>query len=219
MFLKNLILVFNNLDTVAPLIALLFFIKPFKRLSKELLYIFGFLAIQFLCNLAATILEYLNLTNYSVYVINIILSYALLSWFFYKALEDKFVNILISVASLLFCICIVVSISNGDGIATYNSIVSAFASFIITAYCLIFFYKRLVLASAITGLTENAIFWIVVGLFTYYTGSFFIFISYKYLIVQDSGVIGILWRFHNVLLTIFCGYTIYGIAWKNYRRI
>lgn len=217
--MKNLILVFNNLDTVAPLIALLFFIKPFKRLSKELLYIFGFLAIQFLCNLAATILEYLNLTNYSVYVINIILSYALLSWFFYKALEDKFVNILISVASLLFCICIVVSISNGDGIATYNSIVSAFASFIITAYCLIFFYKRLVLASAITGLTENAIFWIVVGLFTYYTGSFFIFISYKYLIVQDSGVIGILWRFHNVLLTIFCGYTIYGIAWKNYRRI
>lgn len=217
--MKNLLLVFNNLDTVAPFITLLFFIKPFKRLSKELLYVFGYIAIQLLCNLTASILEFLRLTNYSIYVANIILSFAILSWFFYKALDDKFVNILISIASLLFCICVVVSISNGDGIATYNSIVSAFASFMVTTYCLIYFYKKLILASVITELTENTVFWIVVGLFTYYTGSFFIFISYKYLLVQDSSVIGILWRFHNVLLAIFCGYTIYGIAWKNYRRI
>jgi len=68
------------------------------------------------------------------------------------------------------------------------------------------------------GLTASSLFWVIIGVFTYYTGSFFIFISYKYLIVQEASVIGILWRFHNVLLTIFCFYTIYGLACKKYQR-
>jgi hypothetical protein len=112
----------------------------------------------------------------------------------------------------------VISIASGDGIASYNSSLSALGSFIVTAYCLNFFYWRLVRDERPAGLTSSALFWIVIGIFTYYTGSFFIFISYKYLIVQESKVIGILWRFHNLLLTLFCAYTIYGITCKNYQK-
>jgi hypothetical protein len=186
-------------------------------MARELHYIFWFVFIQFITNSIATVLEVFKASNYSVYVMNIVLSFVILSALFYK-IDNRYLKKLIPAASIIFIIVAVVSLCNGDGIDTYNSMISAMASFLITAYCLIFFYWKLVRDTKLSGLTENAFFWIIIGIFTYYTGSFFIFISYKYLIVQEAGLIGILWRFHNVLLTIFCIYTIYGITCKNYRR-
>jgi hypothetical protein len=215
--LKSIIYILNYIDIGAPLLALLFFIRPFKKLPGELLYIFWFLCIQLATNLAASIMALLNITNYSVYVANIILSFAVLSLLFYK-LDHYLLKKYIPAVCVFFISCAVFSIANGDGIGSYNSVLSAVASFFVTAYCLIFFYWRLVKDTRLSGLTESALFWIIIGLFTYYTGSFFIFISYKYLIVQESRAIGILWRFHNVLLTIFCIYTIYGLTCKNYQK-
>ncbi|MEN9684830.1 MAG: hypothetical protein RLZZ28_616 [Bacteroidota bacterium] len=120
---------------------------------------------------------------------------------------------------LIFFLCGLYSLSHGDGISSYDSFLSTLGSIIITAYCLSFFYWRLVKETTKTGLTESSLFWIIIGIFTYFTGSFLIFISYKYLIVQDPSVVGILWRFHNLLLTIFCIYTIYGLTWKDFRKI
>jgi len=215
--LNFIITIFNYIDIGAPLFTLLFFIKPFKQLPRELLYIFAFVAVQFITSLIATILEKLVITNYSVYLVNIILSFVILSVLFYE-IGNPLIKRLFPFTSLLFLGFATVSIANGDGLGTYNSAISASASFIITAYCLIFFYWRLVRDTQYSGLTESAFFWIVIGIFTYYTGSFFIFISYKYLIVREASIIGILWRFHNLLLTIFCIYTIYGLTCKNYQK-
>jgi hypothetical protein len=216
--LKIFITILNYIDIGAPLIALLFFIKPFKRLSRELLYIFSFVCVQFIANTLATVLEQFRVPNYSVYVVNIILSFIILSLLFHRVI-DTAIHKFIAVATVLFTVCAIISVSNGDGIDSYNSVLSAVASFLITFYCLVFFYRKLVSDTTRAGLTESSFFWIIIGVFTYYTGSFFIFISYKYLIAQESNVIGILWRFHNLLLAIFCTYTIYGLACKNYQKI
>lgn len=165
----------------------------------------------------ASILTWMVIPNYSVYVVNNILSFVILSMLFYR-ISSVTARRLMPFASVIFIVCTAVSIANGDGIKTYNSVVSAVSSFIITAYCLLFFYWRLVKDNGLPSLTNSALFWIIIGIFTYYTGSFFIFISYKYLIFLESNVIGILWRFHNVLLTIFCSYTIYGLTCKNYQK-
>lgn len=187
-------------------------------MTKELHYICWFVFIQFITNLSAILVEkILVLPNYSVYVLNIVLSFSVLSLLFYR-MEAPVLKKFIPVASFLFMIGSVVSLCGGDGFSSYNSVISAMASFIITAYCLIFFYWKLVKDTRLTGLTNSALFWIIIGIFTYYTGSFFIFISYKYLIDRDFNSVGILWRFHNVLLTIFCIYTIYGLTCKNYRK-
>jgi hypothetical protein len=216
--LKTINYILNYIDIAAPLLTLLCFIRPYKKMAKELHYIFWFVFVQFITNLTATLFEKVFFVpNYSVYVINIVLSFVILSTLFYK-IDNRYLKKLVPAASLVFIICSVISLCNGDGIQTYNSIISAMASFIITAYCLVFFYWKLVRDTKLSGLTEIAFFWIIIGLFTYYTGSFFIFISYKYLIVQEAGLIGILWRFHNVLLTIFCIYTIYGLTCKDYQR-
>lgn len=215
--MKTLTTILNYIDVGAPLVTLFFFIKPFKELSRELLYIFVFVCMQFLSNLAASVLASLIIANYSVYAANIILSFILLSIMFYN-LISKTMNRFILLAATAFTVIAIISIINGEGINTYNSVVSAVASFIITAYCLIYFYWKLVSDGRMTGLTTSSLFWVIIGIFTYYTGSFFIFISYKYLIVQEASVIGILWRFHNVLLTIFCFYTIYGLTCRKYQR-
>ena len=215
--MKSIVTILNYIDIGAPLIALLFFIKPFKRLSKELLYIFVFVCVQFGTNLLATMLEQLRIPNYTLYAVNIILSFIILSFLFYRVIDTM--HKFIAGAAILFTIIAISSVANGDGIDTYNSVLAAVASFLITCYCLIFFYKKLVSNNTRSGLTESSLFWIIIGVFTYYTGSFFIFISYKYLMVQEANVIGILWRFHNVLLAIFCIYTIYGLACKNYQKI
>ncbi len=215
--MKFIITILNYIDIAAPLLTLLFFIRPFAKLPKELRYVCWFVCIQFITNLTATILELLIITNYAVYVANIILSFSILTALFYD-ISISTIRKLLPAATLIFLASAVYSIANGDGIQTYNSILSAVGSFIITAYCLIFFYWRLVKDNEISGLTDSSLFWIIIGIFTYYTGSFFIFISYKYLIVQEAGIIGILWRFHNLLLSIFCFYTIYGLSCKDYQK-
>jgi hypothetical protein len=216
--LELIITILNYIDTAAPLLTLFFFIKPFKQLAKELRYVFWFVLIQFVTNFVAILFEKVFiLSNYSLYALNVILSFGILSVLFYQ-LEIVVIKRLFPTASLAFIVCTAVSMANGDGINTFNSIASAVASFVITAYCLIFFYWRLVKDTKLSGLTESSFFWIIIGLFTYYTGSFFIFISYNYLIDKVFNSIGILWRFHNVLLTIFCIYTIYGLTCKNYRK-
>lgn len=159
----------------------------------------------------------MKLANYFMYAANIILSFFCLVAMFYKVI-NKIMDRLVIIALVVFAVCAVVSISSGDGIRTYNSALSAIASLVITIFCLVYFYWKLVSDTRMTGLTENSFFWIIIGIFTYYTGSFFIFISYKYLIVQETGAVGILWRFHNILLTVFCIYTMYGLACKNYQK-
>jgi hypothetical protein len=164
----------------------------------------------------ASILETIvRVPNYAVYAANIILSFLTLSLMFYNVFHQKIRWITI-VAGIIFASCTVFSLGRGDGIYSYDSIVSALAGFIITAYCLIFFYSKLVSDKRLMGLTDSAFFWVIIGLFTYYTGSFFIFISYNYLILNGEGVVGILWRFHNLLLAVFCFYTIYGLTCKKY---
>jgi hypothetical protein len=216
--LKIIITILNYIDIAAPLLALFFFIRPYKKMAKELHYIFWFVCIQVITNTAAILLEKIFVVpNYSVYVINIILSFAVLSALFYQ-FDNRTLKRIVPVAAVLFVVCAAVSLSQGDGIQTYNSIVSAVASFMITAYCLIYFYCKLVKDTKVSGLTDKALFWIIIGVFTYYTGSFFIFISYNYLISKEFDSIGILWRFHNVLLTIFCTYTIYALTCKDYQK-
>ena len=223
--MKQIISILNYIDTAAPLLTLFFFIKPFKKLTKELRFIFWFVCIQFVTNLISGSFEIIYnwsdhsifLPNYSVYALNIILSFGVLTALFYQ-LNIPVIKKLAPVFSILFTICAVFSLSKGDGFDSYNSELSAMASFVITAYCLIFFYWRLVKDTQLTGLTNSSFFWIVIGLFTYYMGSFFIFITYNFLIANKLEALATLWRFHNVLLTIFCIYTIYALTCKNYQK-
>lgn len=177
--------------------------------------IFWFCMIQFVCNGYAYYLETVhNAQNYWVYKLNTIASVIILLLLFSKYLLnfDRKKNA-IAVAIVLL---IIIPTFFGEGIASYNSYTATLSSLIIVGLCVYFFYVKLVQSAPEESVPSKAIFWSIVGLFIYYAGSFFIFLSYKYLIETDVKSIETLWKFHNLLLFIACFIISYGILCKDY---
>lgn len=176
-------------------------------------------AVQLVCNICAVIIGEVFDTNYWVYQLNTILSFAIILALFARHLMPIKTKWQIMFIMALYAVSFL-PIMSGDGITTFNSYSSAFCSLIIVAYCLYFFYTKLLKSPPEEHPLSNAVFWCVIGLFTYYAGAFFIFISYKILIIEISGsAVGRLWQFQNLLLFICCLYISYGVLCKNYQKI
>ncbi len=216
--MKVLLFILNAIDIIGPLIALLFFGARRDKLSPELHLIRLFCWIQIVCNTSATILDYKDINNYWVYEVNTILSFVIILILFGRYLLDLKKIVLYTLIGLVI-ICNALSYKYFGAIASFNSYGHALSSLFIVFLSLYFFYTRLINMPEEVSIPETSIFWCVVGIFTYYAGAFFIFISYKYLINTDSSMVAILWRFHNILLFICCSYICYGILCKNYRTI
>lgn len=209
-------IILNSLDVVAPLLALLFFMRR-PKISKELLPIFIFCVIQLIFNFLASVLGQHEIRNYWVYKINTILSFYIILYFFLKYLISvkKYV---VTIIALVFLMIFGILFLKGDGITNYDSNSAALASLIIVGLCMYFFYSKLITKPTTeVSVPDTSIFWCIIGIFTYYAGAFFIFISYRYLI--DTSTVGTLWRFHNLLLLICCLYISYGILCKNLQTI
>ena len=218
--------ILNVLDTIGPAIAVFFLLTSKKTLSKDMVFILIFCLIQLFCNTGATIIEraalqsdvHLLKNNYWVYKLNSTACFLVVFYLFSKRLIF-FKPVAIYTLLLLYLTASSFLIIGGDGISQFNSLSAALESLIIVSMCLYFFYSKLINTSEEISIPETSIFWCVVGIFTYYAGAFFIFISYKYLIDTDSSTVAVLWRFHNILLFICSLYISYGVLCKNYRTI
>lgn len=211
-------IIFNWLDFCGPLFACIVFWTVRHRIADDLKLVKWFCIIQLVCNSTAYLFDILNFRNYWIYELNMILSFLVLFWLFSRYLLDLRKSTSILLGLLVFTSIIVIYYFFGwDN--TFNSYGMAICSMMIVAFSLYFFYTKLINSSEDVSIPNTSIFWCVVGLFTYYAGSFFIFISYKYIIDSDSSTAPTLWRFHNILLLICCLYISYGILCKNYRTI
>lgn len=208
----------NILDSIGPAIVIVFISLHRKKLSPEMIVIAVFCLVQFVCNSVATIIDWSGTNNYWVYKVNFTVSFLILLFLFAKKLMHIKPVIVYFIILVYFALSVFL-IKEGDGISYFCSISAAFESIVITSFCLYFFYSKLINTSEEISIPETSIFWCVVGIFTYYAGAFFIFISYKYLINSDSSTVAVLWRFHNVLLFVCMGYISYGVLCKNYRTI
>jgi len=223
---KILSQILNILDTIGPAIAVVFLLKSKKMLSREVILILAFCLIQLICNCLATVIERMAIptnfillqNNYWVYKLNSTASFLVILTLFLKYLLH-FKPSVIYASLVSYAAISILLIINGDGISQFSSGSSAFESIIIVALSLYFFYSKLINTHEEVSIPETSIFWCVVGIFTYYAGAFFIFISYKYVIDTSSSTLGALWRFHNILLFICSLYISYGILCKNYRTI
>ncbi len=214
--MRGINIILNSLDVAAPLIAILIFLYKPRKVSNELWPIFAFCVIQLVCNLTASIFVSLQIKNYWIYKVNTILSFYFILYFFLKYLITL-KKYAIGAIILFFLIAVTILYYLGDGTRNFDSGSAALASIIIVGLCLYFFYNKLINSSEEISVPETAVFWCIVGIFTYYAGGFFIFISYKFLIHSDPATIGTVWRFHNLLLLICCLYIGYGVLCKNYR--
>ncbi|MFV0604952.1 MAG: hypothetical protein ACK5NK_03830 [Niabella sp.] len=205
------------IDIIGPAVVLLTFLVAGKKLSGELKLVFWFCLTQVVCNAFATYLASMAISNYFIYKINTVASLIILLILFGKYLlhftKRQYIITIAVVVLIIFPTFF------GEGIKSYNSYSASLSSLIIVLLCVIFFYTKLVRSSPQESMPAKAIFWCVVGFFVYYAGTFFIFMSYKFLIETDIKSIGILWKFHNLLLLIACLSISYGVLCKDYRPI
>ncbi len=213
-------IILNYADIFGPLIAISAFFYRNQKLSDEIKVIFAFCMVQFICNTLATYIEVVfNGRNYWVYKVNTVLSFGLILLLFARYLLPVS-RLWAAVIMLGFIILNVLPVIRGDGITSFNSTSAAMSSLVIVGCCLYYFYAKLLHSSPENSVPSTIIFWCIVGIFTYYAGGFFIFISYKFLIENEvSKAMTILWKFHNLLLLICCIYIAYGVLCKNYQTI
>jgi hypothetical protein len=211
MILLFLIELINYLDTLPPLVILLFALGN-KGLRGS--FIFHFLVIQLAFNLSANILNELDWPNLYLYHLNCLFSFFALSLFYIRLFNTQKTKVFISIVAIIYTIFSFFNIIIWEPIGVFNSNSFGLASFILCAYAL-FYYLKLFKSSAEDNILTSASFWFNTGIFSYYTINFFIFLTYNKLTQEKTPLLGIIWQLHNVIFLIMCVYIFIGTLCKR----
>ena len=211
MTLLFLIKLINYLDTLPPLIILLFALYN-KGLRGS--FIFHFLVIQLACNLGSNILNEFDWPNLYLYHLNCLLSFYALSLFYIRLFKTAATKKTISIVAIIFTGFFLYNIYIWESIEVFNSNSLGMASFILCGYAL-FYYLRLFKSSAEDNILTSANFWFNTGIFSYYTINFFIFLTYNKLTQEKLPMLRIIWQLHNVIFLIMCIYIFIGTLCKR----
>jgi len=197
--------ILSYLDIVPPILLLLVeLISP--RVTFRSDYILLFVITEALLNSSAMLLYRLfRIPNLFIYNVNIIVSFLILSAFFWCILHFSRKKLFFTVATVFFVIFIIFnSLKLENFITDFNSNTYGLASFILVTYCFIYYLDKL--KHPTKSITNSRDFWYVTGLLTYYASCFFIFISYNSLTNSNNRHITSLWPIHNILFLIMCVY-------------
>jgi hypothetical protein len=101
----------------------------------------------------------------------------------------------------------------------FNSRSSSFVALVISMYSVIYYYLKL-LKPDVEKIMRSPAFWFITGLFTYYTGTFFIVTTFKLFVEYDRfGIQAQLWLMHNVILFLMCVSFSIGFSCRKYPTI
>lgn len=204
--------VIDNLDSISPLIVLLY-VLSFRKLRGDNIFVFYYVLMQFLLNLFSSIKSFINPTynNIWIYQLNALLSLIILTIFFQKT-NPYAKNVYAKAMNLLFIIlvCSIICYEKQDA---FNSISYSSVSIIITFFCL-YYYWYLMKETPTQSLRQNPIFFFVTGLLIYYSTNILTFATYHTLTIDNvaTNSIAILWKFHNFMLTVLCIFLLKGFA-------
>ncbi|GEO03138.1 hypothetical protein AAE02nite_08020 [Adhaeribacter aerolatus] len=209
------------LDVVPPFLLLLFALASAPVTFRQD-YIFWYLAVQTLLNTISKII-YLgyNGSNLVVYNINCVLSFLILSAYFASILQFKDTKKVVTGVLALFLMVLIFNALQFENIIDqFNSNMYGLAAFIVVVYAFLYYLQNLL--NPTKNIVKSVDFWYVTGLLTYYASSFFIFITFNYLMQSnskyDSGI-RYLWPIHNVLFLVMCGYFFKGMLCRRSQMI
>jgi len=200
-------LFFIYLDITAPLAVFLMVLFAVLYRGMQLMIfdriLVSFLLGQVLLNSLANFLQDHQINNHWVYHLNNITTQVIFSIYFYYLFTDANKKRLVLYGSLFFILFYVVNIVLIQPYYTFNSYSYAMGAFLFVAFALMSFYSWIESLPA-TNILLLKEFWGAAGILFYFGSSFFIFISYEYLSVVSAKNVGILWKLHNVFLTLGC---------------
>jgi hypothetical protein len=200
-------LFFIYLDIIAPLVVFLVVLfmvlyRGIKLLPYDRILI-TFLLAQVFLNSLANYLQDQQVNNHWVYHLNCITTQGIFTVYFYYLFADASKKRLLLYGSLFFIFFYIINIVFIQPYYTFASYSYAMGAFLFVGFALMSFYGWMegLPASNILLLKE---FWGAAGILFYFGSSFFIFISYEYLSEVSAKNVGILWKLHNVFLTLGC---------------
>lgn len=208
-----LIKLLNYLDTI-PLLILLLVAKNNKALRGS--FILYYIIIQLFFNLSANILNELGWKNLYLYHLNCLFSFYALSLFYFQLFNTKQLSRLIAAVAVIFTAIFFFNIYKWESVMVFNSNTFGVASFILCAYAL-YYYLQLYKNPQPVNLAKSSNFWFNTGIFSYYTISFFIFLTYHKLTEEKAPLLRIVWKLHNFIFLIMCIYFFIGILCKRSR--
>ncbi len=205
------------LDVVPPFLLIVFALaSPQITIRRD--YIFWYLVVQTLLNTISMIIyQVFDGSNLIIYNTNCVIVFLILSGYFASILQFKDTKkIIIGVAVLFLVVLIFNALKFEHIVDQFNSNMYGLAAFIVVVYCFLYYLQNLL--NPTKDIVQTVDFWYVTGLLTYYASSFFIFITFNYLMQSNSQYntgIKILWPIHNVLFLVMCGYLFKGMLCKR----
>jgi len=209
------------LDIIAPLVAFFFAYFRKERALGEHAFIVIFLFIQLVLNTGAKIIMYTGgANNIYLYKANCLLSFVTISLYFLDkwkpyitSRERKLIALGISIITAL--IFIIFTFEQDNALNSYSYSLTAL---FICSYCILYYYQKLMKPEA-ARITHTRSFWFVSGLFVYYAGSFFIFLSFRFLTLDKTPNLSIIWIFHNLIFVPMCTAFSVGFRCQTYQTI
>ncbi|MGV3585936.1 MAG: hypothetical protein ACO1OF_02945 [Adhaeribacter sp.] len=205
------------LDVVPPFLLIVFALAN-PQISVRRDYIFWYLVVQTLLNTISMIIyQVFDGSNLVIYNTNCVITFLLLSGYFASILQFKDTKkVIIGVAVLFLVVLIFNALKFEHIVDQFNSNMYGLAAFIVVVYCFLYYLQNLL--NPTKDIVKTVDFWYVTGLLTYYASSFFIFITFNYLMQSNSQYntgIKILWPIHNILFLVMCGYLFKGMLCKR----
>ncbi len=167
-------------------------------LNKLLLTIYLYVALCLILQILQFVLAYSVSNNLPVFHGQTLLEFILLSVFFHQFFEKKKVKRSIEIIAILFIL-----FATGNALflepplETFNSNTRAVSSLIITAYCLAYYYTQ-ISHPKLVSLHQDATFWLVTGIFFYYSGTAIIGSIWSFLNQSKSELFRITWEVQNL---------------------
>ena len=195
------------LDIIVPLICFLFTIIFFKNRRVKInfysLTLLLFDILQFTLNSIANILQNLETNNLWTYHLNSLFTQIIFSVYFFFFFKDKLNKIFVVLSFCIYLGFFTYSFYFLQKAFTFNSFSYAFGVLWIIFFSLRSF-QNIFKNIEVEDLLNLKEFWIATGILFYFGSSFFIFLSYSYLSKQAYYSVGILWKIHNIFLSIGC---------------
>jgi hypothetical protein len=202
---------------VSPILPFLLLTLNIKKVSasKTLRLLFLVIASLFFLNTLAVGYSIFHWRNIWIYDLNCLVSFVTISLFMIHVLQSPTTKRILTWVVPLYVLFFIgyTYILRKD--ALFNSISFAILALLVSTYCVLYFLQKINTTEE-EQLTDDYIFWVCTGFFVYYLGSFFIFISFKYLTVQGRSI-GILWGLHNIIYFIGCSIIAFGL-WRHFQK-
>ncbi len=192
-------------DTYPALLPIAFCLYKQFRVPPSMKIIFWLVVMSGIMNFIGNQIGQRGINNQWLYHLYAVVTFAITSLYFAVISQRKQIKRLIRTGIVLFIIFSLINIYAWQGLKDFDSNGFGIASILFIIYSILFYYGQL-------KETENLFierlpdFWIVTGIFFYYTGNLFLFFVYNHLIDYKLSVFSAIpqgpWIIHQIMFTI-----------------